>query len=105
MTSEVYKFLMSKTWRNKRREILNRDGHVCQYYKHQGVIMPAQVVHHIFPLAEYPEYALENWNLISLSKKAHSRLENAPQGMTSEGKRILRETAMKQGIEIPEKYL
>ena len=36
--------------------------------------MEAVIVHHIYPLEEYPELALKSWNLISLSKEYHNQM-------------------------------
>lgn len=37
-------------------------------------MIEASHVHHIFPVEDYPEYALCEWNLISLSQKAHNMM-------------------------------
>ena len=102
LNEDIYQFLIGRAWRKKRKEILKRDGYICQYFKKQGKIVPATVVHHILPIEDFPQYVLEDWNLISLSKAAHNKIEK---GMAEDGLRMLRETAMKRGIEIPEKYV
>ena len=58
----------SQKWKNKRAHILRLDGYVDQYAKRWGRTLDAAIVHHIYPAAEYPEYAWEDWNLISISR-------------------------------------
>ncbi len=38
--------------------------------------MPATIVHHIYPVDQYPELAFEPWNLISLSASAHNKMHD-----------------------------
>ena len=70
------KFYKTKRWQDKRRAILARDNYMCQISKRYGKLREAEVVHHIYPLEEYPEYALASWNLISLSKAEHNKLHD-----------------------------
>lgn len=37
-------------------------------------------MHHIYPLSEYPELALAEWNLISLSNEYHNRMHDRNTG-------------------------
>lgn len=91
-------FYLSQKWKRLRKAILYRDGYVCQYFKRFGKSRPAQVVHHIFPREDFPQYALAAWNLISLSGEAHRMMHN-PDGSLSEiGLELLRRTARKRGI-------
>lgn len=65
----------------------------------------ADTVHHIFPRDEFPAFEWMPWNLISLSATAHDRLhDRKTQELTEEGVALLRRTARRQGIELPEKY-
>lgn len=100
---ETHDFLVSKVWLAKRQKIMRRDGYMCQYAKRYGKSEPGYIVHHIFPRSEFPEYALEDWNLITVSMKAHKTLE-ADGGLTDEGVAWLRRVARKRNIELPEKY-
>ena len=59
-------------WQALRSWVLRRDGHQCQYAKRFGRVEPAEVVHHIWPAEDYPEFAYCRWNLISLSKGSHN---------------------------------
>lgn len=72
---------------------------MCQISKRYGKRIDAEVVHHIFPLEDYPEYALCNWNLIALSRAAHNRLhDRTTNKLTAEGERLAYRVAIKQGL-------
>ena len=64
-------------------------------------------MHHIFPRDKYPQYAYEDWNLISLGSYTHSHvIHNAHNGaLTREGKRLMLETAWANGIKLTETVL
>lgn len=48
-------------------------------------------VHHIFPFEDYPQYALERWNLISLCQQCHNRMHDRDtHQITEEGQRLQR---------------
>lgn len=65
-------FYNSKAWKKKRPIILKRDHYLCQYCLQRKTITPADVVHHIKELKDYPELALEDENLISLCHTCHN---------------------------------
>ncbi|MGX4645667.1 HNH endonuclease [Holzapfeliella sp. JNUCC 80] len=73
MNHEFYK---SKRWQMKREKILRRDQYECQESKRYGKTIPAEMVHHIYPVTDYPELRFQDWNLISLSNKAHNTMHN-----------------------------
>lgn len=99
-------FYENPKWEQKRISILRRDKYQCQISKRYGLMREATIVHHIFPLDEFPEYGFEDWNLISLSlvqhNKMHDRMTNR---LTEEGAELLRRTARRNNIQVPEKYL
>lgn len=66
----------SPKWRKKRLKILRLDGYKCRVAAMFGRTEEAVVVHHIYPAEIYPEYAYCDWNLISVSKASHNKLEN-----------------------------
>ncbi len=66
----------SPKWRRKRLKILRLDGYKCRVAAMFGRTEEAVVVHHIYPAEIYPEYAYCDWNLISVSKASHNKLEN-----------------------------
>ena len=62
-------------------------------YRRYGKNVPAEVVHHIFPADEYPEYAYCLWNLISLSREYHNRMHDRTTGkLTDAGISLQRRT-------------
>lgn len=98
-------FYDSKKWLEKKSRILRRDGYMCQISKRYGKMIPAELVHHIFPLDEFPEYALEDWNLISVSLKVHNTLhDRRTNRLTEEGRQLLERIARRNNIEVPEQY-
>lgn len=98
MTSK--EFYNSERWRRLRRAVLQRDGWQCQLAKMQGRSEPADVVHHIFPRIEYPEYQWCDWNLISLSYGAHNKMHIRDTDLLTErGELLKQETAARFGID------
>ena len=91
-------------WQKKREHILKRDGYQCQLSKRYGKNIQAEMVHHIFPRSEYPQYALSDWNLISLSLHEHQTLHGDNGELSEKGIWLLRRTAAKNNIEIPDKF-
>jgi 5-methylcytosine-specific restriction endonuclease McrA len=88
-------------WHRLRDRVMRRDNYQCQLSKRYGKIKPAELVHHIFPVADYPEYAYCSWNLISLSRDMHNKLHNRmTDELTNMGRDLLRQTARKRGIQI-----
>lgn len=80
-------------WKKKREHILRLDGYRCQIDKMYGRETPANTVHHIYSSGEYPEYAWDDWNLISVSQENHNRLENRKTGeLTKLGLELQRRT-------------
>lgn len=66
----------SYAWQKKRREIKERDHYLCVYSLSQGRIVYEDLeVHHIIPLEERPDLALEDSNLITLSAEVHEQAE------------------------------
>ena len=78
---------------------------MCQLSKRYGLFKQAEIVHHIFPLDEFPEYALCDWNLISLTRKEHNKLHDRDTDeLTEAGRMLLVRAAIRNNIETPEKY-
>lgn len=90
----------TKRWKEKRKHILLRDKWIDQVALRDGVKTEANTVHHILPREEYPQYAWEDWNLISVSQETHKkRLHEKYTGkLTKLGKSLMYETASVQGI-------
>ncbi len=92
-------------WKSKRLSILRRDAYQDQVLKRYGKLIQAEIVHHIFPVEEYPEYAYEDWNLLSVSLATHNKLhDRITHELTDEGVDLLRRTARRNNISVPEKY-
>ena len=92
-------------WERKRQAILRRDKYLCQQSKRYGLFRQAEVVHHIFPLSDYPQYAFADWNLISLTRAEHNKLhERDTDELTGAGRELLIRIARRNNIEIPDKY-
>jgi len=99
-------FYTGEKWRRKRRAILRRDGYQDQVMRRYGKAAEATIVHHIFPLDEYPEYRYADWNLISVSMATHNQLHDRESDeLTDMGVELLRRTARKNNIPIPYKYV
>ena len=72
---------------------MRMDGYRDVIAARYGRAEEATTVHHIYPSAQYPEYAWADWNLISVSQGTHNKLENRVTGeLTEEGKRLMRKT-------------
>lgn len=66
----------NKLWWRLRELALRRDGYKCREAARYGKRVEAQVVHHIWPAEDYPEYAYCLWNLVSLSASAHDEMHD-----------------------------
>ena len=98
-------FYKSSKWIALRNSILRRDGYMCQLSKRFGKLKQAEIVHHIFPREDFPEYQYAPWNLISITRSVHKDLHDQNTGeLTQAGLELLRRTALKNGIAIPDKY-
>ena len=98
-------FYESRKWLRIRQSVLRRDKYFDMEKKRFGVLKQAEVVHHIFPRDEFPEYQYALWNLISLSRKTHNEMHDRDSDRLSEkGVELLRRTCRKYGRQIPEQY-
>ena len=93
-------FYDSRRWKEKRKHILLRDKWTDQVALRDGLKIEANIVHHILPREEYPQYQLCDWNLISVSADTHKkRLHEKYTGkLTRLGKGLMYETAAKNNI-------
>ena len=71
-------FYVKKTWRKLRRLALIRDGYLCQDCLAAGKITQATEVHHVVPITDAPELALELSNLRSLCWSCHEATKHRP---------------------------
>lgn len=84
---EKNKFYKRAEWQKELRPmILKRDHYECQRCLHRWdsdkypntrpkKLTRAKTVHHILPMEQYPEYAKETWNLVSLCNRCHNEVE------------------------------
>lgn len=83
----------NKRWRVVRERALRRDEGLCQEALRYGKVVQAEVVHHIWPAEDYPEYRYCVWNLVSLSKAAHDAMhDRVTDALTPLGERWRRKT-------------
>lgn len=96
------RFIHSKTWKIKRQNILRRDGYIDQYVKRTtGQIQPGHIVHHILPKEQFPQYALADWNLMTVGTYTHRAVLHTKTGKLSKaGEALMRETAAMNGVEL-----
>lgn len=82
------KFYKSARWRTLRAKIIARDNNECQHCKLKGKVGPAEHVHHIKELKDYPEFALSEDNLVALCKQCHN---SAHEKLPNQKKRFVNE--------------
>lgn len=70
------RFYQSKRWRRKTKEIRARDNNECQHCKQQGKYSAAVCVHHIKELKDYPMFAMNDSNLITLCATCHNKIHD-----------------------------
>ena len=90
----------TQAWRKKSAAILKRDNYQDQLLLREGITEQAELVHHIFPADKYPEYAIKNWNLISITRETHGLLHDPMGGLSKLGKMLMMETAEKNNLEL-----
>ena len=98
-------FYTSAKWKEARAKALRRDGYMDAIKRRYGKRIEAELVHHAFPLDEFPEYALKPWNLVSVSRATHNQLHDRnTDELTEAGVELLRRVAKRNNVEVPEKY-
>lgn len=91
----------SQRWKRKRKAILARDKYTDQLELRGGLHVEADMVHHILPAEQYPQYFYADWNLISVSRATHELLHNRlTNELTVLGRRLMLETAQRQGLRL-----
>ncbi|MBY3623723.1 HNH endonuclease [Acinetobacter sp. CUI P1] len=66
-------FYRSTAWETARVQALIRDNYLCQHCIKRKRLTPADMVHHIKPLSDYPDLALVLENLLSLCNSCHNK--------------------------------
>lgn len=85
-------FYQSAAWRRARQMALQRDHYLCQSCLKKQRIKTATEVHHIRPLEDYPELALELSNLQSLCWDCHEATKRRSQPSLPNGVKIIKIT-------------
>ena len=85
MSGDAHAFYVTREWKDKRLEILERDNYICQrcigHWTEPNKpikkikLSKAKYVHHIKPMRDYFELALNDDNLISLCFGCHETVE------------------------------
>ena len=89
----------SKRWKKMRASVLKRDGYQDRELARYGKNVPANTVHHIFPVETYPQYQWAPWNMVSVSSKTHNELHDRNTGaLTDKGMELLQRVARQRGI-------
>lgn len=74
--TDINKFRWSRRWGNKREQIKDRDGYLCQVCKHnKKYTYDGLEVHHIVGLAEDFDLRLDDENLITLCVDHHKQAD------------------------------
>lgn len=94
-----------RRWLKVRESALRRDKYIDQIQKRYGIFKSADMVHHIFPVADFPEYQYELWNLISITQQTHNELHDIDGSLSEKGRQLLLRTARLNKIEVPFDYL
>lgn len=103
MKIESYK---EPRWVRLRKSVLERDKYLDQYLKRYGKFKNADIVHHIFPVEDFPEYQYCPWNCISLARSTHNMMHDRDTDrLTDIGIELLLRTARKQKINVPSWYI
>lgn len=69
-------------WHKVRNVKVSMDP-LCELCKREGKVTPVDEVHHIRPVADYPELRLVLENLVSLCKSHHRLVENGTIGVVA----------------------
>lgn len=83
---EAKRFYNSAAWIKCRESVLIRDDYLCQECLKQGILTPADMVHHIKHFLDYPELALDEDNLTSLCNPCHNKEHPEKGGGQKKGK-------------------
>lgn len=100
LSGDVHAFYVTTEWKKKRQEILQRDNFICQrcmckfdggYPNDRMKLTRAKYVHHIKPMKDYFELALNDDNLVSLCFRCHEIVEGREDKLFQPKKRLTEE--------------
>jgi 5-methylcytosine-specific restriction endonuclease McrA len=83
-------FYTGRLWRRCRQLALHRDKYMCQDCKAKGKVVPATEVHHVIPLEDRPDLALELSNLRCLCHDCHEKTKHKAKTKAREGMRVIK---------------
>ena len=91
---ELWRFYKSSEFMRLREEVLREQHYECQICRAEGKIVKATIVHHIYHVRDYPQYALSKYvidengekqkNLISVCLPCHNRVHTEKGGNHTE---------------------
>ncbi|PZO95405.1 MAG: endonuclease [Streptococcus pyogenes] len=64
--------LKTKKWEKFRDRVMREHDYLCQESLRYGVSSQAEMVHHIYPVSEYPDLEFVRWNCLPLTNKRHN---------------------------------
>lgn len=70
---QVKPFYKTAAWQKLRESVLIRDHYLCQSCLRDGTITTANTVHHIIPIEEDPDRALDAENCESICPPCHNK--------------------------------
>ena len=82
----------TQRWVRLREKILRRNGYRSREAARYGRAVQADTVHHIWPAEDYPEFAWEPWNLLSITQDEHRLMHNQDGSLTALGEAWRRRT-------------
>lgn len=71
-----HEFYMSPKWKRKREIVMRHCHYEDQEARRYGLCVSATMVHHIYPLKDYPMLGLQEWNLLPLSATSHNKMHD-----------------------------
>ena len=75
----------SKRWLHFREMILRRDKFRCrESARYSPIPVEATIVHHVYPVDDFPGWAWERWNCIAVSQAAHNSFHDRQTGRLTE---------------------
>lgn len=79
---ELWRFYKTRAWLELREQVLEDNHWECVWCKAEGKIVPAETVHHVLEVKQYPQYALmrvvaingkTKMNLVPLCHSCHDK--------------------------------
>lgn len=68
--------LKSKKWVKFRDKVMREHDYLCQESLRYGITAQAEMVHHIYPVSEYPELEFVRWNCLPLTNRQHNKFHD-----------------------------